>query len=107
MKLIVAIISSDDANKVQKALVKEKFFSTRLTTTGGFLRTGNVTFMIGTNDEKIPRVLEIIEKHSKKRSKLVPNTIVNEFGSFTALPIEVEIGGATVFVLNVDQFIKI
>ncbi|MGE4320347.1 MAG: cyclic-di-AMP receptor [Acholeplasmataceae bacterium] len=107
MKLIVAIVSNDDANKVQKALVKEKFFSTRLSTTGGFLRAGNVTFMIGTNDEKIPRVLEIIETHSKKRSKLVPNTIVNEFGSFTALPIEVEVGGATVFVINVDQFIKI
>ncbi len=107
MKLVVAIVSSDDANKVQKALVKEKFFSTRLSTTGGFLRAGNVTFMIGINDEKIPKALEIIEKYSKKRSKLVPNTIVNEFGSFTALPIEVEVGGATVFVLNVEQFIKI
>ena len=107
MKLIIAIISSDDANKVQKALVGEKFFSTRLSTTGGFLRAGNVTFMIGTNDEKVPRVLEIIENQSKKRAKLVPNTIVNEFGSFTALPIEVEVGGATVFVINVDQFIKI
>jgi len=107
MKLIVAIVSSDDANKVQKALVKERFFSTRLSTSGGFLRSGNVTFMIGINDEKVPRALEIIEMHSKKRAKLVPNTIVNEFGSFTALPIEVEVGGATVFVLNVEQFIKV
>ncbi|MBE0700510.1 MAG: cyclic-di-AMP receptor, partial [Acholeplasmataceae bacterium] len=42
-----------------------------------------------------------------KRTKLVPNTIVNEFGSFSALLIEVEVGGATVFVINVDQFVKI
>lgn len=107
MKLIIAIVSSDDEKKVQKALIKNEFFSTRLTTTGGFLRAGNVTFLIGVNDEKVPQALEVIEAHSKKRAKLVPNTVVNEFGSFTALPIEVEVGGATVFVVNVDQFIKI
>ncbi|MFP4178225.1 MAG: cyclic-di-AMP receptor [Acholeplasmataceae bacterium] len=107
MKLIIAIVSNDDANRVQKALVKEKFFSTRLSTTGGFLRSGNVTFLIGVNDEKVAPALEVIEAHSKKRSKLVPNTIVNEFGSFSAMPIEVEVGGATVFIITVDQFIKI
>jgi uncharacterized protein YaaQ len=107
MKLIIAVVSNDDANKVQRGLVKNKFFATRLQTTGGFLRAGNSTFLIGINDEKVSEVLEIIESHSKKRTKLVPNTIVNEFGSFSALPIEVEVGGATVFILNVDQFIKI
>lgn len=107
MKMIIAIVSNDDANKVQKALVEHKFFATRLATTGGFLRARNSTFLIGVNDEKVPEVLEIIESHSKKRTKMVPNTIINEFGTYSALPIEVEIGGATVFVLNVDQFIKI
>ncbi|MCF7932161.1 MAG: cyclic-di-AMP receptor [Acholeplasmataceae bacterium] len=107
MKLIIAIVSNDDANKVQKALVKDKFFSTRLSTTGGFLRAGNVTFLIGVNDEKVAQALEVIEAHSKKRTKLVPNTIVNEFGAFSALPIEVEVGGATVFIITVDQFVKI
>lgn len=107
MKLIIAIVNNDDANKVQKSLVKNQFFATRLSTTGGFLKAGNVTFLIGVNDEKVPEVLEIVETHSKKRTKLVPNTIVNEFGSFSALPIQVEVGGATVFILTVDQFVKI
>ena len=107
MKMIIAIVSNDDANKVQKGLVKEKFFATRLATKGGFLREGNQTFLIGVNDEKVPEVLDIIEKYSKTRNKIVPNTIVNEFGAFSALPMEVSVGGATVFILNVDQFIKI
>ncbi|MFA5560851.1 MAG: cyclic-di-AMP receptor [Acholeplasmataceae bacterium] len=107
MKLIIAIISNDDANRVQKELIKHKFFVTRLSTTGGFLRAGNTTFIIGVNDEKVPHALDIIEKFSKQRTRLVPNTIVNEFGSFSALPVEVEVGGATVFILNVDQFVKI
>ncbi len=107
MKLILAIVSNDDANKVLKALVKENFFVTKLATTGGFLLSGNTTFLVGTNDEKVVEVIEIIEKHSKSRSKLVPQSIVSEFGMFSSLPVEVKIGGATVFVLNVDQFIKI
>ncbi|WP_035369409.1 cyclic-di-AMP receptor [Acholeplasma hippikon] len=107
MKMIIAIVSNDDANKVQKGLINEKFFSTRLATKGGFLREGNQTFLIGVNDEKVPEVLDIIEKYSKTRNKIVPNTIVNEFGAFSALPMEVSVGGATVFILNVDQFIKI
>ena len=107
MKLVLAIISNDDANKVSKGLVKENYFVTKLATTGGFLLTGNTTFLIGTNDEKVQRILEIIEEHSKTRAKLVPNSIISEFGMFSSLPVEVKVGGATVFVINVEQFIKL
>ncbi|HKL61048.1 MAG TPA: cyclic-di-AMP receptor [Acholeplasma sp.] len=107
MKLVLAIISNDDASKVSKGLVKENFFVTKLATTGGFLLTGNTTFLVGTNDEKVIRIIEIIEEHSKTRSKLVPNSIVSEFGMFSSLPVEVKVGGATVFVMNVEQFMKI
>ena len=69
MKMIIAIVSNDDANRVQKALVEEKLFATRLATTGGFLRARNSTFLIGVNDERVPEVLEIIEAHSKKELK--------------------------------------
>lgn len=107
MKLVIAIVNKDDEKKVQKALVENRFFATKLSTAGTFLRAGNATFLIGVNDEKVQDIIDIIEKHSKKRTKLVPNTIVNEFGSFSSLPLEVEVGGATVFIVNVDQFIKI
>ncbi|HHT55481.1 MAG TPA: transcriptional regulator [Acholeplasma sp.] len=107
MKLVIAIVNKDDEKKVQKALVENRFFATKLATAGTFLRAGNATFLVGVNDEKVQDIIDIIEKHSKKRTKLVPNTIVNEFGSFSSLPLEVEVGGATVFIVNVDQFIKI
>ncbi len=107
MKLIIAIVSNDDANKVSKGLIKENFFVTKLATTGGFLMSGNTTFLIGTNDEKVVEIIEIIERYSKTRSKLVPNSIVTEFGMFSSMPVEVKVGGATIFVLPVDQFIKV
>lgn len=107
MKLVIAVVSSDDANKVQKGLIKNNFFATRLQTQGSFLKAGNSTFLIGINDEKVPQVLEVIEEFSKKRVQEVPNTIVNEFGAFSTLPTKVEVGGATIFVLDVEQFLKV
>lgn len=107
MKLILAIVSNEDQNKVSKALVKQNFFVTKLATTGGFLSSKSTTFLIGTNDEKVIDVIEIIEAHSKSRSKAVPSSIANDFGMFSNIPAQVKIGGATIFILNVDQFIKV
>ncbi|MDL2292113.1 cyclic-di-AMP receptor [Acholeplasma sp. OttesenSCG-928-E16] len=107
MKLIVAIISYQDANRVQKELIKEKFTATRLATTGGFLRARNATFLLGVNDDKVPDVLDIIERGSKTRVKVVPNTIISEYGSVSTLPTQVQVGGATIFVITVDQFLKV
>ena len=107
MKLILTIVSNDDANKVLKALVKDNFFVTKLSTTGGFLMTGNTTLLIGVNDDKVDRVIEIIGTYSKTRTKLVPISIVREFGMFTSAPVEVTVGGATIFILDVEKFVKL
>ena len=68
MKLIVAIVNNDDSNVVASALTKENFMVTKLSTTGGFLMVGNTTFLIGTEDDKVERVKEVIRKHSMVRT---------------------------------------
>lgn len=107
MKLVIAIVSSDDANNVQKALIKEHFQATKLATTGGFLMKGNTTYLIGAEDEKVPAIIEVIGNHSKQRKKIIPNSVINEFGMLATSPVEVTVGGATIFVLNVEQFVKL
>ena len=107
MKLVIAIVSSDDANNVQKALIKEHFQATKLATTGGFLMKGNTTYLIGAEDDKIPAIIEVIGNHSKQRKKIIPNSVINEFGMLATSPVEVTVGGATIFVLNVEQFVKL
>ena len=72
MKLILAIVSNDDSSKVSSALTKNHFSVTKLATTGGFLLSGNTTFLIGTQDEKVDEVITIIADHSKKRKQMVP-----------------------------------
>ena len=107
MKLIMAIISGDDSSKVSRALTKSNFSVTKLATTGGFLMAGNTTFLVGTEDDKVEEVLDILRKNSKTRKQMVPTSASYGVGMFSSMPIEVQVGGATVFILNVEEFIKL
>lgn len=106
MKLIFAIINKDDSNMVASALVKAGFSTTKLATTGGFLKAGNTTFLLGVDDDKVNDAIEIIAKYSKKRTQMVSSTIYGA-SEYTTFPVEVTVGGATVFVTDVDRYEKL
>ena len=107
MKLILAIISTDDTKTCISALNKAEFHVTRLATTGGFLSSGNTTLLIGCEDKEVDKAIEIIGSQSQRRKETVPATMSTDTSSLVSYPIEVEVGGATIFVLNVDQFKKL
>lgn len=107
MKLIMAIVNSDDSGVVLSNLTKENFSVTKLATTGGFLVSGNTTFIIGTDDDKVDKAIEIIGKYSKKRKEVVPSSASYGMGLYTSFPVEVVVGGATVFVMNIERFEKL
>jgi len=107
MKLVIAIVNNDDSAVVSSALTKEGFSVTRLSTTGGFLMVGNTTFLIGTEDDKVKMCKSIIQKYAMPRKHAVNTT--ESFGrgfADGALQHEVLMGGATVFVLSVDEVEK-
>ena len=107
MKMIMAVVSADDSNAVSAALTKARFSVTKLATTGGFLMSGNTTFLIGVDDDKVSEVIDIIAKHSKKRKQMVPSAGMVDVGMYSAFPVEVTVGGAIVFVMNVERFEKV
>ena len=107
MKLILAIMSNDDSPAVSSALTKENYQVTRLATTGGFLRAGNTTLLIGTDDEKVDRAIEVIGEYSRKRTEIVPSSASYDIGRYASFPVEVQVGGATIFVVDVEKFLKL
>ena len=107
MKLIFAIVSNDDSSRVSKELTKNKYSVTKLATTGGFLMAGNTTFLIGTDDDRVDDVIRIIGMHSKKRTQRVPSSASYGVGMYTSFPVEVQVGGATIFVTNIERFEKL
>ncbi|MCL2579608.1 MAG: cyclic-di-AMP receptor [Oscillospiraceae bacterium] len=107
MKLVLAIVSGEDSAKVSGALTNGGFMVTKLATTGGFLLAGNSTFIIGTDDDKVPEIIEIIRENSRTRKQMLSSSGSYGLGMFASSPIEVQVGGATVFVLDVEQFHKL
>ncbi len=106
MKLVIAIVSNDDTSAVTSTLTEHGYFITRLSTTGGFLRAGNTTLLIGTDEEKVPEVIELIKSESSRRTEIVPATATFDINHYSAYPVEVQVGGATIFVVDVEQFVK-
>lgn len=106
MKLIIAVVSNDDSHSLSNALTKENFAVTELATTGGFLKIGNTTMLIGTEEDRVEKCIEIIKEESKQRTELVPSTASYDIGRFATFPVEVQVGGATIFVVDVEKFIK-
>ena len=107
MKLITAIVNKEDSKNVCNRLLKNKFYVTRLSTTGGFLMAGNVTLLIGLEDEKVDACIGVIADHCRQRTEVVPNNVGYGIAVETAYPMEVTVGGATVFVTNVERFEKL
>mgnify|MGYP005842664391 CR=1 FL=1 len=106
MKLILAIVQNEDAGGLLEVLTQKDYRSTRINTAGGFLKESNATIVLGVEDHQVEDVLAIIRANCHTRTQyLNPLPPVMEPGEFyMPYPVEVQVGGATVFVLNVEQF---
>jgi len=108
MKLIVAIVQDQDAQNVINELTEKEFRVTKLASTGGFLKAGNTTLLSGVENQQVDEVIEIIERNCKTREITTSLLTVTMPGdTYIPYPLEVKVGGATVFVLDVEQHIKI
>lgn len=108
IKMVLAIVNDHDAQGLQEALNKKGFQATRLASTGGFLREGNTTFLIGIQEDQVDDLLEIIKEKCQTRKKIIApmSPVANTLENYYSFPMEVQVGGATVFIVDVDQFIK-
>jgi len=109
MKLVIAVVQDKDRRKATDALLREGFKFTNVASTGGFLREGNVTFLIGVEDEEVDKVVEVLSASCKAREQFVnvfPPTI-EPIGTCIPSPVRVMVGGATVFVISVDKFVRL
>jgi len=109
MKLVLAIIHDEDAFHIMDLLNAKGFSVTKLASTGGFLRAGMTTLICGVNADRIPELVEVIKKKCKSRKQItsVNAMNVNANENFAPYPVEVTVGGATIFILNVEEFMKV
>lgn len=106
-KLIIAIVSNEDSTAASRALTKGGFSVTRLATTGGFLLSGNTTMLVGTDADRVDEAIHIIGENSCKRNKMVSGNISFNAGMYANVPVQVTVGGATIFVIDVERYEKL
>ena len=97
MKMITAIVQDEDAPGLLDRLMEENFRATKIGSTGGFLKKGNVTLIVGVEDKDVDRVIDIIRERCHIRTETLS----------TRPPLEVAIGGAAIFVQNVERYEKL
>ncbi|RDW15283.1 hypothetical protein CWR48_19875 [Oceanobacillus arenosus] len=108
MKLIMAVVQDKDSNRLVNALGEGNFRTTKLATTGGFLKEGNTTLMVGCEDEKLDDALKIIKDNCSQREQMVApiSPMGGNADSYIPQPVKVEVGGATVFVLPIESYFQ-
>ncbi|MDO5301097.1 MAG: cyclic-di-AMP receptor [Tissierellia bacterium] len=107
MKLVFAIIQDQDTNHVVDALTVAKFRVTKLSSSGGFLKSGNTTLLMGVEDERLDELMGILERESSQRE--VPASVMSmniPGDSYMPYPFNVQVGGATIFILDVQEYLR-
>lgn len=107
MKLIIAIVNNDDAPTVSAKITKAGFNLTKMASTGGFLLSGNTTFISGVEDDKVDEVIEIIRTYSQRRTQSAPIDFAYTPVAVGSFPMQVTVGGATIFVVDVERFERV
>jgi len=106
MKLVVAVVHDKDKRKVMDALLEAGYRFTNIASTGGFLREGNVTFLVGVEPKQVDEVVGVVQQNCKTREQFVnvfPPTI-EPVGTCIPSPVKITVGGAVVFVLDVERY---
>lgn len=88
MKLIIAIVQDEDAGRLVSSLMNEGYSVTKLATTGGFLRAGNTTLLLGVDDDKFAGAMAVIEKVCKSRKQIAtsPSPVAGATGVYVPYP---------------------
>lgn len=106
MKLVVAVVQDEDADHLVNEIVAAGYRVTRVSSTGSLLRTGNTSLIVGVDEAEVPSVISIIRATCKRRTQIaVPYSPALEPGLlYLSENFEVEVGGAIIFVLNVERY---
>lgn len=106
MKLVITVVHDRDKNRITESLLRNGFKFTKIGSTGGFLREGNVTLLIGVDEEELENCLQVIGESCKTREQFV-NVLPPDaapVGTFMPSPVKVLVGGAVTFVVDVERF---
>ncbi|MGB3308014.1 MAG: cyclic-di-AMP receptor [Thermomicrobiales bacterium] len=109
MKLVIVVVQGTDAEGLLRAVMERGFRATQINSSGGFLRESNVTLLIGVQEEYVPEIQELVRQNCHSRTRFInPLMPIVEPGEYyIPNPVEVLVGGATVFVVPIERYVRL
>ncbi|HWV25417.1 MAG TPA: cyclic-di-AMP receptor [Thermomicrobiales bacterium] len=109
MKLVIVVVQGTDAEALLRAVMERGFRATQINSSGGFLRESNVTLLIGVQEEYVPEIQELVRQNCHSRTRFInPLMPIVEPGEYyIPNPVEVLVGGATVFVVPIERYVRL
>lgn len=109
MKLMISILHERDKQRVSDALLQAGHKFTVVASTGGFLRDGNTTLLIGADEDMVDNVIDTIRGCCPCRDEYVNQPLPDALATTGVMmnPIKVKVGGAVIFVVDVEKFVRV
>lgn len=104
MKFLIAIVQDYDCDRLLRTVTGSGYRATRISSTGGFLRTGNTTVLMGIDDDQVEHCIGLIRQSCQARTDVKLDPAHEYVEWFAAGVHEVTVGGAVVFVTDVIRF---
>ncbi|MCD7928500.1 MAG: cyclic-di-AMP receptor [Oscillospiraceae bacterium] len=107
MKLVIAIVNQEDVTPVVQALNQGGYASTQMSSRGSYLVSRNTTFLIGVDEERVEDVKQRIVQSVRRRERQMPQMPREHYGYPADDREQITVGGATIFVVDVEQFERV
>jgi uncharacterized protein YaaQ len=107
-RLCVIVASNTDADRLMRALVADGFIATKIASSGGFLRRGNTTILTGVAESAVDQLMELVRQECHARTEIMSvDALPFDPAAGVGTPVEVRVGGAIAFVLDVARFERV
>ena len=106
-RMAITIVDGGQSRDLLKSLNENGFPVTIVDAVGGFLHEAMVTLIIGLPESRLPEFYNIVREKCPSRTRYVPMGVELSLSPGYPMMIEARVGGATVFVLPVEQFIQL
>lgn len=107
MKFVIAIVQDYDVDRLLRAITERGLRATRIASTGGFLRMGNATVLMGVDNDRVEEAIGIIRQHCESRVEVQLDATSAEYVEWFPAGIhEVMVGGGVVFTVPVERMVR-
>ncbi len=106
-QLAILVVSGYQSDDLMQHLVEQRFYFTKIDSSGGMLNEPAVCLLLGLNKSRLPLLVDLIQKCCQPYTQYIPTQLNSQSGYPSMSMIEAQVGGGLIYTLNVERFEQI